>query len=141
MAYNSGYNFGYDQYFVEDTHTNNIFDMNNQYKIRPINSMQDAIRKRMNSINVDNNNKPDFLHSKYCRCKQCLEKNNGYEKDDLREKLLELQKKNDMLTIFLIGLVIFIFMQYNSFNQGMYYANTMTFARLGQDQQPPTAKT
>jgi O-antigen/teichoic acid export membrane protein len=43
------------------------------------------------------------------------------EKEALRGALVDLQRKNDMLTMFIVFLVVFVIMHYNTLNHGVPY--------------------
>ena len=75
-----------------------------------------------NSSNNDNNDIQNYLgkaayEQSSCICKNKSGGNYDNNLDGIKYSLNELHRKNDMLTIFVIFLVIFVLIQYSSVNQ------------------------
>ena len=127
--YDNGMNFGYDQIFINPGINSYLDDINSTPRIK--NNIELNLLDKIKKNNIEEN---EFNYIPQKPCLSCR-KENDINKEQLRQSLLELQRKNDILTIFMIFIVIFIFMQYNTFNQGVHYANTLTMTRMGN---PPT---
>jgi hypothetical protein len=125
-SYNYGMDFGYDQimsssvdeltcYYNEPQKKKNIDDkllINRLKQVEKKESLQNYLE---NSVMSDI--KSNLSHNS-CDCHKNVKTNMKTDiKSDLesfKKTLDELQRKNDMLTIFIIFLVIFVVMQFNS---------------------------
>ena len=134
MSYNSGFDFGYDQVFI-DPLNDGFFASKNQ-NVPALRNMEEKITKRPNILDSIEMHQPDLLHSSTCACLKCIEMRKLTERETTQLVLADLQRKNDMLTMFIVFLLISIIMQYTTFNQGVYYANTMSYTRVGPTQPP-----
>lgn len=130
MSYNSGLDFGYDQIFV---HPEPINDFGKGYAAfnEPKNKTEMNLMKKIMELESAN---AEPVHSGgYLPVAQHQYSQKDSERESIRQLIADLQRKNDMLTMFIVFLVVFIIIQYSSFNQGMYYANTLSMSRMGFD--------
>ncbi len=124
MSYNNGINFGYDQIFVNPDA--NDYYMGSAPAQVSRNSIEQDLMKKIKELESP----PTRLHEQMPHS-STLE---DMERERLRQAIMDLQRKNDMLTMFIVFLVVFVIMQYNTLNlvnQGVHYANTLTMSRLG----------
>jgi hypothetical protein len=147
MSYNSGINFGYDQVFVnplesdynEDyspkmTHAKNTPNFSsgvnyqgNASQNGPTN-IEEILKKRMadlenNMASYDNFTSGGRSNNYSINNEELKKMQELIEKENIRKSLEELKRKNDILTIFLIFLTIFVIIQYNS--NSVRYSHTM----------------
>lgn len=115
MAYNYGTNFGYDQVYV------NPFDSEYGYskKInRPPQNIEERVIERLNKLEPQPEDKIElnFLMR---------------EREYLKSLIDDLRKKNDLLTLFLVFIVIvLVFNNNHPYSYPQYYANTLSMARM-----------
>ncbi len=106
MAYNNGINFGYDQMFVHPAADN--YHMTEPPAARN-NIEMDMIKKIKYMETSQNDNSVIQKTAELCNCVDT-------EREKLRSMLLELQRKNDMLTMFILFLVVVFIIKYNSYS-------------------------
>jgi hypothetical protein len=136
MSYDSGMNFGYDQIFVNPA-SGQYFDERPPASSGRNNIELDLMKKIKELESSEPNEYSPKRSFGGCDCKNHGAPNE-IDRESLRQALMELQRKNDMLTMFIVFLVVFIVMQYNTFNQGVHYANTLSMSRLSTMPAAPT---
>lgn len=127
-SYNYGMNFGYDQILpdqIDDLtcYSNEIskkkYVKNNMRAEKLLNDENKMLLDRMRQLEKKESLQ-NYLESSatskdsQCECSKSAGFNIKNELDGFRKTLDELQRKNDMLTIFIIFLVIFVILQFNS---------------------------
>jgi hypothetical protein len=98
--------------------SNGYFD-NNRNTVPAIKNIEESIIKRIN--NCGESGPPQ-----QCDCASCHGKKNmngGVGSEYIRHELAELRKKNDMMCMFIVFLVVMMVIQYNTLNQRVYYAS------------------
>lgn len=155
MSYDNGISFGYDQIFVNPAASAHFPNYSSNYSSAKIgrNEVERDLMKKIRELessselnNIKEQNQEYNTNSQFAQiqggcsnCKNSTNNVNGINKIDneiLRRSLFDLQRKNDMLTMFIVFLVVFVFMQYNTLNYSMHYANTLSVARLATGNSP-----
>ncbi len=117
MNYNDGISFGYDQIFVNPSEDFNGF-RGTPAKRNPVE--EDLIKK----IHKFETSKPEILHTSHAADlphRMGFSLHNDPEKESLRRAFIDLQRKNDMLTMFIVFLVVFVILHYNTMRNNMMY--------------------
>ncbi len=120
MNYNNGMNFGYDQIFVNPMETHDRFGAGT-IKRNPIE--EDLIRKIQKLETIKSNEEirslpPLFADEAYTPKSLSLLNN---EKEVLQRAIADLQRKNDMLIMFIVFLVVFVMLHNVPSHYGMYH--------------------
>lgn len=147
MSYDNSMNFGYDQIFVNplaSSYRNYPAPTNNRSNIesdliKKINEMETSggadnrsfVENKPTLGNYSGYNLQNNVHGE-CNCRNCTK---STDVENLKQAIFDLQRKNDMLIMFIAFVFIFVIMQYNTLNYGMHYANTLSMAKVV----PPTS--
>ncbi len=119
-SYNYGMDFGYDQIMSNQIDELTCYSdetsrkRNNDNQIL-INRLKQVEKKESLQNYLEKNIKAETnLRHDSCDCHKNAKMDIKNDLDSFKKSLDELQRKNDMLTIFIIFLVIFVVMQFNS---------------------------
>ncbi len=137
MSYNDGTNFGYDQFFINPVANLDEFSIKPEqlYKSNiSQNNLEETLKKKMWDLEQTSGTYRQIPEAQELELKKIQDL---IEKENIRRSLEELKRKNDILTIFIIFLTIFVLIQYNA-GIGMRYSRTMAETHLTPNIQPTT---
>ncbi len=113
MNYNDGINFGYDQIFVNPWTDYDRNNKRNKVEMDLIKKIQKLESRDEKNLEKEQNFEQRRLYKK--------DQDDIAEIDALRRTIFELQRKNDTLIMFIVFLIIFVIMHYNTYNNTPYY--------------------
>lgn len=118
MSYFDGFDYGYDQLFVNPTsdayidYSSSIVKPIKKEGNNPIaNAAYEEEQNRTSMERLKYNNVYDYLEK---HAQHTMSKSHTTEIQDLKRRISEFQQKNDMFLIFIICLVIYVILQYNN---------------------------